>query len=121
LRFFFFLFSGEFPNTTLEALKEIQLTFNETQSGIEFEFNPNGLYDIRRYREMVIVQGCGVGGTSLINANVVMPAIPRVYQVRVHFMLLLDGFFFFSHFLKEISIRAKNGQKLFATNLQLEK
>jgi cholesterol oxidase len=36
------------------------------------ELNPLGLYDYRVHNEVDVLIGCGLGGTSLINANVVI-------------------------------------------------
>jgi len=32
--------------------------------------NPSGLYELLTYRDISVIQGSGLGGTSLINANV---------------------------------------------------
>ena len=50
----------DFPfNNLLEAARELNLPVN-----------PLGLYDVRLNQDVDVVQGCGLGGTSLINANV---------------------------------------------------
>ena len=38
-----------------------------------------GLYDFRFNEDINVVVGCGLGGTSLINANVCLPPDPRVF------------------------------------------
>ncbi|GJQ59008.1 MAG: GMC family oxidoreductase [Candidatus Scalindua sp. AMX11] len=40
--------------------------------------NPLGLYEYRRYKDISIIQGSGLGGTSLINANVAIIPEPNV-------------------------------------------
>lgn len=42
--------------------------------------NALGMADIRMYREVDVVLGCGLGGTSLINANVVMKPVKGVFS-----------------------------------------
>ena len=42
--------------------------------------NALGLADIRMYKEVDVVLGCGLGGTSLINANVVMKPVNNVFK-----------------------------------------
>lgn len=74
---------GDFPETSVDAVDELQLTRIVDGRKVDLHaFNESGLYDIRHFDEATTVQGCGVGGTSLINANVVMPADPRVYQTK---------------------------------------
>ena len=56
---------GEYPDTEVEALAEMQ-----TDVPLE-HFGPRtGLYDFRINEDINVVLGCGLGGTSLINANV---------------------------------------------------
>ncbi len=48
--------------------------FPDTLDGVVNEFrnrrHPLGLYEILRYSDLSVLKGCGLGGTSLINANV---------------------------------------------------
>ena len=39
-----------------------------------------GLFDFRVNDDIHVLIGCGLGGTSLINANVVIKADPRVFE-----------------------------------------
>ena len=64
---------GEFPDTRLEAAREMQLHTADGHYG-----SRTGLFDFWRNREMNALVGCGLGGTSLINANVSLRADPRV-------------------------------------------
>ena len=65
---------GEFPDTRLEAARELQLHTADGHYG-----SRTGLFDFWRNREMNVLVGCGLGGTSLINANVSLRADPRVF------------------------------------------
>ncbi len=66
---------GEFPDTVMEAGAEFQVNAKDVQLGCE-----TGLYDLRINDDISVLQGCGLGGTSLINANVVIEADPRVFD-----------------------------------------
>ena len=65
---------GDFPDTSISALKNIQLG-NQGPAR-----NRLGLLDIRTYNDAAIVVGCGLGGTSLINANVVVEASDNLFK-----------------------------------------
>lgn len=56
---------GDFPDSTLEAAAEVQLQMGRRRVG-----RATGLFDFRASDDVVALVGCGVGGTSLINANV---------------------------------------------------
>lgn len=66
---------GEFPDTAPEALTELQYTLNGRHEG-----RRTGLFDLHVGRDMHVLVGCGLGGTSLINANVSLPPDPRVWD-----------------------------------------
>jgi cholesterol oxidase len=66
---------GEYPNTEVEALAEMQTDVPQTHWGPR-----TGLYDFRFNEDINVVLGCGLGGTSLINANVCLPPNPRVFD-----------------------------------------
>ncbi len=66
---------GEFPDTQPEALAEFQYVLEGVRQG-----KPTGLYDLHFGRDMHVLVGCGLGGTSLINANVSLPPDPRVWE-----------------------------------------
>ncbi len=66
---------GEYPDTTVEAAKQAQFDIPEKHVGPK-----TGLYDIHVNEDINIVVGCGLGGTSLINANVSIMADPRVFD-----------------------------------------
>jgi cholesterol oxidase len=69
------LWPGEYPDTAPEALSEFQVDFPEKHVG-----SRTGLYDLRVNDDIVAVMGCGLGGTSLINANVSLRAEGRVFD-----------------------------------------
>ena len=66
---------GEYPNNLAEATREFQ-----ADSPIGHEGSHTGLYDLRINSDVNVVLGCGLGGTSLINANVGLRAEPRVFD-----------------------------------------
>jgi cholesterol oxidase len=66
---------GEYPDTELEALNETQVNLPDHTIG-----SRTGLYDVRLSDDMNVLVGCGLGGTSLINANVAIRPEPRVFE-----------------------------------------
>jgi cholesterol oxidase len=66
---------GEYPDTLLGALGELQLDLPSRHL-----FSPVGLYDLRVNKDISVFLGCGLGGTSLINANVAEWPTPAVFQ-----------------------------------------
>ena len=56
---------GDFPESALDAAKELQVQLGTRRLG-----KASGLFDFRASDDVVALVGCGVGGTSLINANV---------------------------------------------------
>lgn len=66
---------GEFPRTQHEAIAETRVETPEGRLDLH-----NGLYDFRFYKDINVVVGSGLGGTSLINANVSIEADPRVFE-----------------------------------------
>ncbi len=61
------LHPGEYPNSGLSALREIQV---HTPKG---DYGPAaGMFDFHVGRDITVVAGCGLGGTSLINGNVAL-------------------------------------------------
>jgi cholesterol oxidase len=66
---------GEYPNKESEAQRELQVDLPEAHVG-----SRTGLYDIRANDNINVVLGCGLGGTSLVNANVSLKAEPRVFD-----------------------------------------
>ena len=66
---------GEYPDTELEVAREMQADFPKGHIG-----SRNGLFDLHVNEDINVFLGCGLGGTSLINANVVLRAEPRVFD-----------------------------------------
>jgi cholesterol oxidase len=67
---------GEYPNTAPKALGEFQTHLPDgAVLGPE-----TGLYDLRVHEDINVFMGCGLGGTSLVNANVSIRAEPRVWD-----------------------------------------
>lgn len=59
---------GDYPDTLRGALREFQVDLPGRHL-----FSPSALYDLRINPDMSVFVGCGLGGTSLINANVALP------------------------------------------------
>lgn len=66
---------GEYPDTGPEVLEEMQLDFPDGHVGPR-----TGLYDLRVDDDLAVFLGCGLGGTSLVNANVSLRADERVFD-----------------------------------------
>ena len=66
---------GEYPDTEAEALCEMQAHTTEGHIGPR-----TGLYDFHLGADINVFVGCGLGGTSLVNANVSLRAEPRVFE-----------------------------------------
>ncbi|XP_054752962.2 uncharacterized protein LOC129258758 [Lytechinus pictus] len=62
------------------AAKDMQMTYNNSDGECVQIGKPTNLYDIVVGPEVAVVQGVGLGGTSLINANVCLDADPRVFE-----------------------------------------
>lgn len=66
---------GEFPNDIISASKEMQITSKGKTQGAK-----NGLYEFVINEDISVFKGCGLGGTSLVNANVSIEAEERVFD-----------------------------------------
>jgi cholesterol oxidase len=66
---------GEYPDNAAEAVREFQVDHPRGHVGPD-----TGLFDFRVNDEMNVFVGCGLGGTSLVNANVSLPAEDRVFD-----------------------------------------
>ena len=66
---------GEYPDTEAEALAEMQAELPSGHVG-----SRAGLYEFHVNPDVNVFVGCGLGGTSLINANVTVRAEPRVFD-----------------------------------------
>jgi cholesterol oxidase len=61
------LHPGEYPNSALSAAREIQVHTAKADHG-----SAVGLFDFHMGPDVTVLTGCGLGGTSLINANVAL-------------------------------------------------
>src|SRR5688500_12280996 len=66
---------GEYPATEVEALEEVQFNTPDGRIGSRL-----GMFDFHVNDCINTVVGCGLGGTSLINANVALRAVPGVWD-----------------------------------------
>lgn len=66
---------GHFPDTLLKAAREFQV-----DAGVGRLGSRKALFDMRQNDEINVLQGCGLGGTSLINANVSLRAEDWVWE-----------------------------------------
>jgi cholesterol oxidase len=67
--------AGEYPATPVEGLTQVQYNTGLGQLG-----SPLALLEVHVNPEVNVVVGCGLGGTSLINANVALPPDPRLWN-----------------------------------------
>ena len=65
---------GDFPESSLEGFREMQIDLPERRMG-----STTALFDFRMNPDISVLAGCGLGGTSLINANVAIRPDPRVW------------------------------------------
>lgn len=65
----------EFPDSKLKALSEVQVDSPHLRIG-----TASDLYDFRVNKEINVFQGSGLGGTSLVNANVSLRPERRVFD-----------------------------------------
>ncbi|MGH9470363.1 MAG: NAD-binding protein, partial [Terriglobia bacterium] len=66
---------GEYPDTLERALAEVQAATPDGHTGVR-----DGLYEFNINDDINVFKGCGLGGTSLVNANVALRAEPRVFD-----------------------------------------
>ena len=66
---------GEYPDSAAEALREFQVDHPRGRAGPD-----TGLFDFHVNDDMNVFVGCGLGGTSLVNANVCLEAERRVFE-----------------------------------------
>jgi len=66
---------GEYPDTEPEAIREMQVNTPDGHIG-----PVTGLYDFHVNSSINAFVGCGLGGTSLVNANVSLEPEPRVFD-----------------------------------------
>lgn len=66
---------GEFPATLGEAAREFQIQRKKLHVGRD-----DALFDMRVQKDVSVLLGCGLGGTSLINGNVMLQPEAAVLQ-----------------------------------------
>ncbi len=66
---------GEYPSTELGAIEEMQAATPDGRVG-----PADGLYEFSVNDDISVFKGCGLGGTSLVNANVALRAEPRAFD-----------------------------------------
>ncbi len=67
---------GEYPDTESKALGEFQIHLPDGKH----LGDRTALFDLHQNPDINVMVGCGLGGTSQLNANVSLQAEPRVYQ-----------------------------------------
>ncbi len=66
---------GEYPNTQFGFLKEVQ-----TDTPIGRVGSQLAMFDMRYNKDINVIVGCGLGGTSLINAGICLEPDPRIFE-----------------------------------------
>src|SRR6266849_5997095 len=66
---------GEYPDSVVKMAEEVQADLPEAHIG-----SPTALFDFRFNNDMNVILGCGLGGTSLINANLSIEPDPRIFD-----------------------------------------
>src|SRR5215468_7499904 len=61
------LHPGEYPNSALTGLRETQI-----HTAVKHLGSATAMFDFRVGHDIAVLVGCGLGGTSLINANVAL-------------------------------------------------
>ena len=65
---------GDYPASLPAALRNVQVDLAHGRF-----LSPTALYDLRLSGDLNVLVGCGLGGTSLINANVMLRPEPSVF------------------------------------------
>src|ERR1700685_2991991 len=68
------LHPGEYPNSALSAARQIQVHTAKADHG-----SPAGLFDFQVGPDVTVLTGCGLGGTSLINASVALEPSDAIF------------------------------------------
>lgn len=67
---------GDYPDHEATAMPQVQVDLPQMHTG-----SRTGLYDLRFNEDINVFLGCGLGGTSLVNANVSIQAKPWVFKL----------------------------------------
>jgi cholesterol oxidase len=66
---------GDYPDTLPTVLRELQVDLPDRRL-----VSPTGLYDLHLGPDLGVFVGCGLGGTSLINASVALRPDPELFK-----------------------------------------
>lgn len=66
---------GDFPDTLMGAVRQVQMRLHGRRHGAR-----TGLFDLRAGHDLSVLVGCGLGGTSLINAGVALRPPSWVFE-----------------------------------------
>lgn len=69
------LHPGQYPDSLVGALREMQASSPRGHLG-----RPTAMFDFHLNHDISVLVGCGLGGTSLINANVAMRPQPWIFE-----------------------------------------
>lgn len=69
---------GDYPDTAIKLAKQVQTDFPDKHVGVT-----TALFDLRYNKDINVIIGCGLGGTSLINANINEAPDARIYQDKI--------------------------------------
>ena len=69
------MWPGEYPHNEIELAKQLQTDFPSKRVG-----SPSALFDLRINKDINVIAGCGLGGTSLINAGICMRAAADIFS-----------------------------------------
>jgi len=89
---------GEFPDSIGSAKDQFRIDTNTATLG-----TPDGLYNLHVHDDMLAMVGCGLGGTSLINANVTLEMDPELFRTEAWPQVYRDN----PHLLSDHAARAK--------------
>jgi cholesterol oxidase len=110
---------GDFPVDVPGATKELQVTARRMHTG-----SATALFDVHLNDDIHVLKACGLGGTSLINANVCLSPDARVFQDEAWPLevrrdrLLAEGYLRARHMLRpEPSARTFGYEKVKALRL----
>ena len=110
---------GDFPVDVAGATKELQVSARRMRSG-----SATALFDVHLNDDIHVLKACGLGGTSLINANVCLSPDVRIFEDTAWPLevrrdrLLAEGYVRARHMLRpEPSARTSSYEKVKALRL----
>jgi cholesterol oxidase len=66
---------GQYPRSEVELTREVQMDAGLIRVGAR-----RALFDLRYNKDINVIVGCGLGGTSLINAGIALRPDPKVFE-----------------------------------------